>query len=119
MKRKTTELEKYLKSIGFSLIVKEYSGKHSEHIKKYVYHGELTINNVQIDAYVDIDSKRENVISIGILDPLPKSFKFTLDVVEEIRKVLIVLEDKIRNRVRDYEEQEQIAEIVGEENASY
>lgn len=60
MKRKITELEQRLIDNGYRLSHKQYGGRKSEKTLSYYY--------VKQDQFVRLDYKREQVLSLGLLN---------------------------------------------------
>ena len=73
MKRKITELEESLLSLGFHLDSKTYSGKLARFTRSYIYRGKVNVSlsngdNMSIATKVFIDKKRNEIESIKIIN---------------------------------------------------
>lgn len=89
MRRKTTELEQRLNTLGFKLTKKNYSGKHSEKIESYTF--EMERGNVTY--FVCLNKTREEILNYSFTTN--HFMTYTYGVIEGLYDVLSGLEDKL------------------------
>lgn len=63
MKRTVTELEEKLIGLGYKLVFKQYGGKHSQKVDRYIYFKQDEDGDL---IKVVLDKKREEIITIGL-----------------------------------------------------
>ena len=70
MKRKQTQLEEKLLSIGYLLKYKDYKGKYSHITHHYFYEKNVLFNGTSVVAQVILDYKRSYIVNVKINTPI-------------------------------------------------
>lgn len=117
--RKTTELEKKLENDGWSLNHKTYDGAHSRKTKRYVYYSQ------DYHWFIELDVKREKVVSYGFLNVILPYFWWTLfELYKEDMKNLKNYIDSLSNNEEpvkcfapnsEYDEREELGGMTFEQ----
>ena len=115
MKRKTTDLEQKLISKGYYLSHKTYGGKKSQKTLFYYY--------INKNSFVKLDSKREKVVTYGLLNY--HAMELTRLELQGIQIVLDMLESEIEPKQvvtpnsyqvpSEYNEQEELGAMTPEQ----
>lgn len=116
MKRKLSKFEERLIYYDWTLVSKEYCGKHMDRVKCYVYKKAFINIDNEFVAYVKITPREAKVLEIGIESNYSTLNNLNLPIIEHnygvVEDELDYLYSTSDKDIQSKEEQLEVAEIV-------